>query len=674
MTDSATGPDQFTGATPDNAIRNAERINDGPMLAADGTPLKQSLARSLRRQKLRALLLIAPLLLFVLLTFVAPILDMLFRSVENQIVGSTLPRTVAALEQWDGADDELPPDDIYARLTHDFIEAAERREHMALAGRLNYEVPGFSQPFRATGRDIDDVGEWALDQFVALDPAWEEPTTWTALMADPAWQAALEQWQADYAAWREELVALSEVRNAATEELDTLQAEIVDIGVAAVRQADPELRAEYTDAEGTLDVDAVRAAVIDGSADIPLSAAQDAEIGRIEDALTAIRDDVADARAAFSAHNDMEPAMPAFILNDTAANALPETANAYAGFADVVQQVDEELPTEEEPWAPIYGALYRDLAEPAPALDGYDGPQAELLAEARAAVADFEAVSPREEMIAAAELWGEPRTWAVLRSFSSDFTTGYFLRAADLRLTPDGVEAQPENQRIMIPLFIRTLFMSLVITGSCILLGYPIAYLLSNLPSRVSNMLLILVLLPFWTSLLVRTSAWKVLLQNQGVINDLLVWMGLVADDGRLALINNQTGTIIAMTHILLPFMILPLYSVMKTIPPSYMRAAKSLGATNFVAFWRVYFPNSVPGIGAGSILVFILSIGYYITPELVGGESGTFISNRIAYAISDSLDWGLAAALGTVLLAVVLVLYWCYDRLVGIDNVKLGG
>ena len=147
-----------------------------------------------------------------------------------------------------------------------------------------------------------------------------------------------------------------------------------------------------------------------------------------------------------------------------------------------------------------------------------------------------------------------------------------------------------------------------------------------------------------------------------------------MGDDSRLALINNQTGTIIAMTHILLPFMILPLYSVMKTIPPSYLRAAKSLGATNWTAFWRVYFPQSVPGIGAGSILVFILAIGYYITPELVGGTTGTFISNRIAYHISSSLNWGLAAALGAILLAVVLGLYYAYDKIVGIDNVKLGG
>jgi putative spermidine/putrescine transport system permease protein len=215
--------------------------------------------------------------------------------------------------------------------------------------------------------------------------------------------------------------------------------------------------------------------------------------------------------------------------------------------------------------------------------------------------------------------------------------------------------------------------MSLLITGFCLLLGYPIAWLLANLPMRTSNMLMILVLLPFWTSLLVRTSAWKVLLQQQGVINDILVWLGLVSNNARLELINNQTGTLITMTHILLPFMILPLYSVMRTIPPTYLRAAKSLGATDWTAFWRVYFPQTVAGIGAGAILVFILAIGYYITPELVGGTQGTFISNRIAYHISSSLNWGLAAALGTILLTLVLVLYWIYDKIVGIDKVKLG-
>ena len=263
--------------------------------------------------------------------------------------------------------------------------------------------------------------------------------------------------------------------------------------------------------------------------------------------------------------------------------------------------------------------------------------------------------------------------WGTIKAFTPEYTSGYFLASVDLKKSPDGIESLPEDRQIYMLLFKRTLFMSLMIMGSCILLGYPIAFLLANLPMRTSNLLMILVLLPFWTSLLVRTSAWKILLQQQGVINDILVWIGIVDDADRLVMINNQFGTIVAMTHILLPFMILPLYSVMKTIPPYYVRAAKSLGATNWVAFWRVYFPQSVPGIGAGCILVFILAIGYYITPELVGGTTGTFISNRIAYHISSSLNWGLAAALGTILLAVVLILYWVYDKIVGIDNVSLG-
>ena len=279
----------------------------------------------------------------------------------------------------------------------------------------------------------------------------------------------------------------------------------------------------------------------------------------------------------------------------------------------------------------------------------------------------------KDQFISADKKWGDVATWQVLQQFSPRYTDGYFLNAFDAKRGAEGIEMKPEDQQIYMFLFGRTLFLSIVITLSCLLLGYPIAFLLASLPLRTSNLLMILVLLPFWTSLLVRTSAWKVLLQQQGVINDFLVWTRLIDDAGRLVMINNQTGTIIAMTHILLPFMILPLYSVMKTISPSYVRAAKSLGANDWTAFWRVYFPQSVPGIGAGAILVFILSIGYYITPELVGGTSGIFISNRIAYHISSSLNWGLAASLGTLLLVAVLILFVVYDKIVGIDNVKLG-
>jgi putative spermidine/putrescine transport system permease protein len=414
----------------------------GPMLAADGKPLKASLRRALRAQKIRALLLVAPLLLFVLVTFLFPIGDMLFRSVENQIVTQTLPETVRALADWDPESGEPPDEPVFAALYDDLTVAVEERTNTRLGTRLNYEHSGMSSLMRGAGRDIRK-----------MDPA--------------------------------------------------------------------------------------------------------------------------------------QPLKPQFLEAD--------------------------------------------------------------------------------------DKWGDPATWQTIRMFSGPYTAGYLLNAVDMVKTPEGAALRPAEDRIYLKLFARTFLLSLAITFFCLLLGYPIAHLLAILPLRTSNLLMILVLLPFWTSLLVRTASWKVLLQQQGVINDLLVWSGIISESGRLVMINNATGTIIAMTHILLPFMILPLYSVMKTIPPAYVRAAKSLGANDWTAFWRVYFPQTVPGVGAGSILVFILAIGYYITPELVGGTSGIFISNRIAYHISTSLNWGLAAALATILLGVVLILYWTYDRIVGIDNVKLG-
>lgn len=540
--------------------------NTGPMMAADGTTLKSSLNRALRRQKLRALMLIAPLLLFVLVTFIAPIADMLFRSVENQIVAETLPLTTAALEDWDAESGELPPASTFEALYKDVFVAQERKLHTRLGSRLNYELTGVSSLFRKSGRKVEDMGEVYQDQFEDMDAFWKDSENWNALMGTDAWLAAQNAW--------------------------------------------------------------------DSKSDAP---------------------------------------QPPFAIRGEIQALLPETAATFQEFAGFVQNEDQKNLATQDPWALVYSALYTDLMA-SPDLSSYSGPGSAELLEALGAVETFETVDYSAAFEDIDKDWHDLEVWQTIQTYSPAFTSGYFLNAVDMKKSPDGAEMRPENEQLYIKLFIRTLFMSMVITGSCILLGYPVGWILANLPARTANLLMILVLLPFWTSLLVRTSAWKVMLQQQGVINDTLVWLGVVADDSRLALINNQTGTIIAMTHILLPFMILPLYSVMKTIPPTYLRAAKSLGATNWTAFWRVYFPQSVPGIGAGSILVFILSIGYYITPELVGGTTGTFISNRIAYHISSSLNWGLAAALGAILLAVVLGLYWAYDKIVGIDNVKLGG
>ena len=280
----------------------------------------------------------------------------------------------------------------------------------------------------------------------------------------------------------------------------------------------------------------------------------------------------------------------------------------------------------------------------------------------------------REAMLDLDAEWGSPALWQAMRGASSRYTANFYLAAVDLQRAPDGsVERVPERGRVYVMLFERTLVLSLVITGLTLALGYPVAHLLATLPLRISNLLMILVLLPFWTSLLVRTTSWIVLLQSQGVINDVAVASGLIEDGSRLRMIYNQAGTIVAMTHILLPFTILPLYSVMRPIDPSYVRAARSLGATSWTAFRRVYLPQTLPGIGAGALLVFILSVGYYITPALVGGSDGQLISNLIAFHMLQSFNWSLAAALATLLLAGVLALYWLYDRLVGIDNLKLG-
>jgi putative spermidine/putrescine transport system permease protein len=555
----------------------SDTTHTGPVLAADGTPLKRSLRRALRAQKLRALALIAPLLLFVLLTFIAPIADMLFRSVENQITGRTLPMTVEELRDWDG--NGTPNETVYRALFFDLFLAAEGKEHTKLGSRLNYEESGISSMFRTTGRDVDDIGEVYQKAFKELNPAFDEGAFWYDMMSG-----------GQGAEGNEKLLSN--------------------------------------------------------------------QIGRLEMLeSTTFKGDIG------------------FVPGAEIYKILPNTTRAYTAFAAFTVFMDEDVVAEEDPWEAVYPALALDLADPATmaALASYEGPGAQELRDAAAQIDTLPPVDMKAAFAESNKDWLSTEYWQVIKAYSPPYTTGYFLNAVDMEKTPNGIALRSEDERIYGILFKRTMFMSMVITFSCIALGYPIAWIMSNLPARKANLLMILVLLPFWTSLLVRTSAWKIMLQQQGVINDVLVWLGLVADESRLVMINNQFGTIVAMTHILLPFMILPMYSVMQTIPQTYLRAAKSLGANNWTAFWRVYFPQSVPGIGAGSILVFILAIGYYITPEIVGGTTGTFISNRIAYHISSSLNWGLGAALGSILLAVVMVLYYAYDKIVGIDNVKLG-
>jgi len=287
----------------------------------------------------------------------------------------------------------------------------------------------------------------------------------------------------------------------------------------------------------------------------------------------------------------------------------------------------------------------------------------------------LEPVGPfTDKMIASDKRWGDVAFWSSLGSMKDNLTAGYYWNAVDRRFdSAKNVIMQPENRRVYVNFWWRTLEVSLIVTLSCLILAYPVAYLLATLPLAKSNLLMIMVLMPFWTSLLVRIVAWMIMLQQQGVLNDSLVALGVINDDHRLPLMYNFNGTLIVMTQVLLPFMILPLYSVMRGIPPYYMKAAQNLGATPTRAFIRIYMPQTIPGIGAGVILVFIVAIGYYITPELVGGKDGQMIGNQIAYHLKTSLNWGLASAMGVMLLTGILILYWVYDKIVGIDNMRLG-
>ncbi|GIZ12546.1 permease [Pseudomonas sp. NCCP-436] len=267
--------------------------------------------------------------------------------------------------------------------------------------------------------------------------------------------------------------------------------------------------------------------------------------------------------------------------------------------------------------------------------------------------------------------WSDPALWYAIERAGKVYTYDYYLTALDLELHPDeGIQVRQDTQ-IYLQLYSKTLNMALVITLLCALLGYPLAYYLAGLPANRANLLLVLVLLPFWTSLLVRTTSWIALLQTNGVINSFLMGIGLT--DQPFEMLYTSFATVVAMTHILLPFMVLPLYSVMRGIDPSYLRAALSLGDKPIPAFIRIYFPMTLPGLSAGALLVFIISVGYYITPALVGGTDGQMISNIIAFHMQRSNNWELAAALGSLLLALILLLYWVYDRFVGASNIKLG-
>lgn len=267
--------------------------------------------------------------------------------------------------------------------------------------------------------------------------------------------------------------------------------------------------------------------------------------------------------------------------------------------------------------------------------------------------------------------WEELPYWQAIAKNSSRWTPDYLLASLDLKRTPQGdiVKVGPDEAAFS-DILLRTFQISAIVTAIALLMGYPLAFWLSTLNERKANILLILVLLPFWTSVLVRIAAWIVLLQNNGLVNRFLMFLG--ATDAPIPLLFNRLGVVIAMVHILLPFMILPLYSVMKSVPSNYLRAAVSLGSPPLAAFFRVYLPQTYPGVAAGGLLVFITCIGYYVTPALLGGPADQMLSYYVAQYTNVEVNWGMACALGGVLLTTTLVLYALY-RKVSKSELSLG-
>ncbi|RWB69999.1 MAG: ABC transporter permease [Mesorhizobium sp.] len=260
-------------------------------------------------------------------------------------------------------------------------------------------------------------------------------------------------------------------------------------------------------------------------------------------------------------------------------------------------------------------------------------------------------------------LWNDREIWQDLYQASGPVSGFFLLAAFDRRLNADGgISLVPSDNRIYVDILLRTFAIALSVTLVCLVMAFPLAYLMANGPPKLARLAFLLVLLPLWTSVLVRTAAWFVLLQDEGLINQGLRYLGITSDP--VPLIFNRFGLIVAMVHVSLPYMVLPIYASMKAIKPDYLRAALSLGAKPLYAFIRVYMPLAIPGLAAGSILVFIMALGYYITPALIGGASDQMISYFIAYYTTDSVNWGFAGALSIVLLVATSVLYVLYSKL----------
>jgi putative spermidine/putrescine transport system permease protein len=357
--------------------------------------------------------------------------------------------------------------------------------------------------------------------------------------------------------------------------------------------------------------------------------------------------------------------------NPEVVGSLPRTSAA------IVRWDGKDVPSEE-----VYAALIEDLraikddqgavGRAAKRLNYEIGGFRGLVLGVVRRIDSLDAPPYKEKLIALNPLWADNEHWAVIQRNAHSYTDFYLLTSVDRKRNADGeIVRVVSNEAIFLDVFWRTLWISAVVTCACLILGYPVAFLLASLPARISNLLMLFVLLPFWTALLVRTTAWIVILQREGVLNSALLWLGVTSKP--LELIFNRTGLLIAMTHVLLPYMVLPIYSVMKSIDRQHMRAARSLGADGFTAFRRIYLPQTLPGVSAGCVIVYILALGYYVTPTLVGGAKDQLVSTFIANYTNVMLNWGQASALAVLLLVIVAALFLLYQRVVRFDSMKVG-
>ena len=359
----------------------------------------------------------------------------------------------------------------------------------------------------------------------------------------------------------------------------------------------------------------------------------------------------------------------------------PELLQAFPRTITALSEVNAATPTL-LPEAPVFDALEQDfinapniavIGEAARRLNyensGYRFLIMSTARQYKKPASDDPLVTTAQQRLAAIDpRWVSPQLWADFRRASPAYSPYYLLAALDLKQTDQGVEAVPENQRVYIDLILKTLKIALIVSLLCLLLGFPFAALMVKASRPVQVLLFLAVMLPFWTSLLARTTAWIVVLQEKGIVNTLLLRLGLI--DQPLPMIFNLLGVYIVMVHILLPFSVLPLYNVMKSIPPHYMRASASLGAHPLRGFFHVYLPMTLTGIGSGTLLTFIVAAGYYVTPTLVGSAREQMLGYFIAFYTNTTVNWGMASALGLVLIACVLVIYLLAARLVGIRQI----